>query len=135
MRLYYRELGKGEPLVILHGLYGSSDNWMSIGRELSSKYRVILVDQRNHGQSPHNNSHTYSDLALDLLELFDLLHLGEAIIVGHSMGGKVAMLFAAQYPDKVKALVVVDILPYSYREENGFGNTQEHEHRKILAAL
>jgi pimeloyl-ACP methyl ester carboxylesterase len=135
MRLYYRELGEGEPLVILHGLYGSSDNWMSIGRELSSKYRVILVDQRNHGQSPHHNSHTYSDLALDLHDLFDLLQLREAIIIGHSMGGKVAMLFAAQYPNMVKALIVVDILPYSYREDVDVGYTQEHEHRKILAAL
>jgi esterase len=135
MKLFYRELGNGDPIVILHGLYGSSDNWMSIGRELSNNYRVILVDQRNHGRSPHSTTHAYADLAQDLFELFNELSIPKATVIGHSMGGKVAMLFAKLYPQLLKALVVVDILPSSYRSGESLGFNQEKVHRSILTSL
>jgi pimeloyl-ACP methyl ester carboxylesterase len=82
MELFYREVGDGSPLIILHGLYGSSDNWVSIAKQLGSKYRVILIDQRNHGNSPHSQSHTYSDLANDLYDLVRRLNLKEFHLMG-----------------------------------------------------
>ncbi len=135
MKLYSKQLGSGHPLVILHGLYGSSDNWLSVGRKLSEQYRVILVDQRNHGRSPHSTSHTYNDMANDLLELFDDEGLDSAIIIGHSMGGKVAMQFASLHPDRVSGLVVVDILPTSYGALTEEAVGQENQHAQILSSL
>jgi pimeloyl-ACP methyl ester carboxylesterase len=135
MKLFNKRLGNGEPLVILHGLYGSSDNWMSVGRVLSQQYSVFLVDQRNHGRSPHSPSHTYKDLTDDLLELFDDEKVSEAIVVGHSMGGKVAMQFAANNPSRVKGLIVIDILPSSYRGLNQEGFGQENQHARILSSM
>ncbi len=135
MELFCRELGVGFPIVILHGLYGSSDNWMSIGRGLASSYRVVMVDQRNHGQSPHSPNHSYDDLASDLAKLFEQKKLHKAIVVGHSMGGKVAMQFASLHQQKVEALVVADILPWSYSNLVNTNLGQEHQHAKILSAL
>jgi len=134
MQLYYREIGTGTPMVILHGLYGSSDNWITIGRELSSKYRVILFDQRNHGQSPHSPSHAYNHLAEDLLELLQSLGLSKIILMGHSMGGKTAMLFASQFPEMISKLIVVDISPASYSNSKDF-SSQERVHQQIITAL
>ena len=134
MQLYYREIGTGTPLVILHGLYGSSDNWITIGRELSSKYRVILVDQRNHGQSPHSPSHSYNHLAEDLLELLQSLGLSKIILMGHSMGGKTAMLFASRFPEMISKLIVVDISPASYSNSKDF-TSQERVHQQIITSL
>lgn len=114
MGLFYRETGRGEPVVLLHGLYGCSDNWMTIARKISEQYRVIAVDLRNHGSSPNNPSHTYADMVTDLAWLFHELELDAAHIMGHSMGGKVAMAFAADYPEKVKSLAVADIAPKNY---------------------
>lgn len=135
MDLYYRELGEGSPIVILHGLYGSSDNWMSLGRELAKRHRVILVDQRNHGRSPHCPSHTYPDLVADLYELFLNLRLTEVVLLGHSMGGKTAALFAYQYPHLLSGLVVADITPFGSADGNTVGNEQGAMHQKILLAL
>jgi len=134
MKLFHKILGEGSPIVIAHGLYGSSDNWISIAKELAQKHQVILVDLRNHGQSPHSNSHSYSDLADDLFELFNKLNLTQATLVGHSMGGKAAMQFAINHPDKLKALIVVDIAPKSYADANGY-SPQAKEHLAILSAL
>jgi len=134
MKLFYRVIGKGRPIVIAHGLYGSSDNWMSVAKELSENYEVILVDLRNHGQSPHSPSHSYSDLADDLFELFNKLGLSQASLIGHSMGGKAAMQFALNHPDKLKSLIVVDISPKSYADANGYA-PQAKEHFGILSAL
>ncbi len=135
MKLFFREYGTGEPLIILHGLYGASDNWLSIARELEKNYRVILVDQRNHGQSPHSDDHSYALMVDDLVELFNDLNIEHANIIGHSMGGKVAMLFAIRYPENVKSLVVVDIAPWSYREPGQEEQPWLNEHTKIIASL
>ncbi|MCF8362246.1 MAG: alpha/beta fold hydrolase [Prolixibacteraceae bacterium] len=134
MNLFYRIEGEGDPIVILHGLYGSSDNWMTIARKLSEKYKVITVDQRNHGASPHDSSHTYEDMVTDLAWLFHELELEHAHILGHSMGGKTAIAFAADYPEKTKSLIVADIAPTNYLK-NPASSLQYDFHKNILEAL
>ncbi|MBU8892674.1 MAG: alpha/beta fold hydrolase [Bacteroidales bacterium] len=118
MKLFFRKYGQGPPLIIIHGLYGSSDNWVSIGRKLSENFEVFLIDQRNHGKSPHSSDHNYQLLKEDLREFMDKQAIEKAIIVGHSMGGKTAMFFAAHYPEKVSILIVADISPKSYKATN-----------------
>lgn len=135
MNLFYREFGQGFPLIILHGLYGSSDNWVSIGKELGAYNTVILVDQRNHGQSPHSNKHNYRVLSNDLLELFDNLRIEKANLLGHSMGGKAAMQFTIDHPEKVSSLIVVDIAPWSYLNEDNSLKQLDTEHHQILQGL
>lgn len=135
MDLFYREMGSGEPIVILHGLYGASDNWMSIGRELSVQNRVILVDQRNHGHSPHSITHTYSNMVFDLHQLFGKLSLKNAVLIGHSMGGKTASLFAYQYPEFLKGLVVADIVPFNLGSKPSIDKEQMLVHQKIISGL
>lgn len=116
MKLYFQKPGQGAALIILHGLYGSSDNWVSIARKLSPHYTIYLVDQRNHGRSPHSTEHTYEAMAADVDELMISENIEKAYILGHSMGGKTAMLFAALHPDKLLGLIVVDIYPGGYAE-------------------
>jgi pimeloyl-ACP methyl ester carboxylesterase len=111
MQLYYREFGQGEPVVILHGLLGFSDNWQTLAKALAQTHRVITPDLRNHGRSPHATTHTYPEMAQDLTALLDHLSLDAATLVGHSMGGKVAMQLALNQPERVARLVVVDIAP------------------------
>ncbi len=134
MRLFYRETGEGEPLVILHGLYGSSDNWMTIARKLGEHYHVILPDQRNHGQSPHSRRHDYPAMAADLEELACRLHLDRFILMGHSMGGKTAMFFALRHPQRISALIPLDISPRTYRISSDNG-TSFALHKKIMEAM
>lgn len=117
-KLFFRKYGQGPPLIIIHGLYGSSDNWVSIGRKLAKDFEVYLIDQRNHGKSPHSNEHNYNLLKKDLKEFMDSHSIEKAIIIGHSMGGKTAMFFAADYPEKVSHLVIADISPRSYETTN-----------------
>jgi len=112
MKLSYREFGEGKPIMILHGLYGSSDNWVSIGRELSDEFRVVIPDMRNHGNSPHTSIHTYEAMSDDILELADLIGLDKFIIAGHSMGGKTALWFAKKWPERVSGLIVLDMSPF-----------------------
>ena len=114
MELFYREYGQGEPLIILHGLFGSADNWMTQARVLGEHFHVYTVDQRNHGLSPHSPEHDYLAMTEDLNTFFMQRGLQKAIVLGHSMGGKTAMNFALKYPDKVVKLVVVDIMPKPY---------------------
>jgi esterase len=114
MQLSYKKIGEGPALVILHGLYGSSDNWMTIGRAFSKNYTVFIPDLRNHGKSPHIKDHTYKLLVDDLLEFFCFHKISNAIIIGHSMGGKLAMLFSLTNPEFVKSLIIVDIAPKRY---------------------
>lgn len=109
MKLHYRELGSGKPLMILHGLFGFSDNWQSHAKKLSEYYRVILVDLRNHGRSDWSDEFSYEIMADDVKELCDELNLSEMILMGHSMGGKVAISFAQKNEDLLEKLVVVDI--------------------------
>tara|TARA_R110002049_G_scaffold301732_1_gene494071 strand:- start:3118 stop:3882 length:765 start_codon:yes stop_codon:yes gene_type:complete len=118
MKLYYQTIGKGQPIVILHGLFGSSDNWRGIAKQLSTRAQVITVDLRNHGRSPHSQKITYALMADDLAELFELLKLGKVDIIGHSMGGKVAMTFSQRYPQWLRKLVVVDMAPRQYHDEH-----------------
>jgi esterase len=114
MKLFFRRMGQGNPVVILHGLLGLSDNWVSFGRRLALDFEVFIPDLRNHGQSPHDPQFTFPVLVNDLLELFEDLGLRKVNLIGHSLGGKTAMLFALRYPDLLDKLVVVDITPRKY---------------------
>jgi len=114
MKLNYKRTGEGEPLVILHGLLGMLDNWMSHARALERTYDVIVVDARNHGRSPWDNTFDYEVMAADLEELLDDLFLSEVNLLGHSMGGKTVMKFAQNHPDWVQKLIIADIGPKSY---------------------
>jgi len=132
-KLNFKRLGEGEPLIIMHGLYGSSDNWMGIGRELMDNFSVYIIDLRNHGTSPQLPDHNYKVMTDDLVEFMNDNEIYSSIIIGHSMGGKVAMFFTAMYPERVKKLVVVDISPRSYDLEKG--DNQITDHKKILNGL
>ncbi len=114
MQLHYQTLGQGQPLILVHGLFGSSNNWGTVARHFSQHYQVICVDLRNHGRSPHSASQSYANMADDLLELCDALSLERIHLLGHSLGGKVAMQFAAQHPDRVEKLIVVDMAMRAY---------------------
>ena len=115
MELNYKQFGQGEPIIILHGLFGTLDNWQTIAKKLAENHLVFIVDQRNHGKSPHSDEFSYKIMAEDLKEFMFKHHMYEATIIGHSMGGKVAMRFALDYPDMVTKLVVVDIAPKKYK--------------------
>ncbi|MES1222872.1 MAG: alpha/beta fold hydrolase [Bacteroidota bacterium] len=118
MELFFREYGAGQPLLILHGLFGSSDNWLTQAKILSAKYKVYTVDQRNHGLSPHDESFDYTSMVNDLVEFIDQHQLKNLIVLGHSMGGKAAMNLAVAHPDKLEKLIVVDIAPRKYDLEH-----------------
>ena len=114
MKLFYRELGQGQPLIILHGLFGSSDNWYSLSKIFAETFKVYVVDQRNHGLSPHDDKHDYDILAEDLKEFIAVNQINQPVIIGHSMGGKAAMNFAVKNPSMLSQLIVVDIIPKAY---------------------
>lgn len=114
MRLNFKSLGSGTPVVILHGLLGSLDNWQTFAKRLSAGYKVYTVDLRNHGKSPHSDEHSYKAMAGDIVEFFNEHHIKKAHLIGHSMGGKTAMQFAIHHPERILKLFVVDIAPRSY---------------------
>jgi esterase len=114
IRLSYREYGEGDPLFILHGLFGSGDNWAGIARSLSDTFRVILPDLRNHGSSPHSPVFDYPAIIADVIGLMEELGIDSAPFIGHSMGGKAVMLLALEHPDIVEKAVIVDIAPVTY---------------------
>ncbi|MDN5201551.1 alpha/beta fold hydrolase [Fulvivirgaceae bacterium BMA10] len=114
MNLFYREFGEGDPIIILHGLFGASDNWMSVAKQLANNYKIYLVDQRNHGNSFKSDVFNYQVMADDLFSFIRENQIKEPILLGHSMGGKVSMKFSIQYPDLLKKLIVVDISPRAY---------------------
>lgn len=118
MKLFFRELGEGKPLVILHGLFGSSDNWLTQAKIFSQQYKVFIVDLRNHGQSPHDDAFDYASMLADLKEFVDDRGLSTTTIIGHSMGGKAAMNFTLAHPDRIDKLIVVDIAPREYDLEH-----------------
>lgn len=133
MNLFFRHEGEGFPFVIIHGLYGSSDNWLTIGKKLSSRFKVYMIDQRNHGQSPHSDEHSYELMKEDMAEFFRQQNIEKAIVLGHSMGGKTAMCFAADYPEKIEKLIVADIAPKDYFQLKD--ESQYHLHNNILLAM
>ena len=115
MKLHYRKLGDiGKPLFILHGLFGSSDNWQTLAKQFSNHYQVYLVDLRNHGRSPHSIEFNYDIMVNDLYELVTDLGLEKINLIGHSMGGKTAIGFAAEYEEYIHKMVVVDISHKQY---------------------
>lgn len=109
MKLHYRELGTGQPLIILHGLFGSSDNWQTQAKRFAEYFQVILVDLRNHGHSDWNDDSSYISMANDVIELINDLGIEKTILLGHSMGGKVAMHVAQINGKLLSKLVVVDM--------------------------
>ena len=125
MKLNYKVYGEGFPLVILHGVFGSGDNWTTLARKFGGQYKTIVPDLRNHGRSPHDPVFNYDAMVKDLHELVEDLKIPEFHLIGHSMGGKVAMFFAEKYPKMLRKLVVVDIAPRQY---------QPH-HQEILAGF
>jgi pimeloyl-ACP methyl ester carboxylesterase len=127
MKLFFRQFGKGKPVIILHGLFGISDNWVTFGRQLSENYHVFIPDLRNHGQSPHSNIFDFPSLCDDLLELIEDQQLHDIMLIGHSLGGKTAMLFSLQHPDLISKLVVVDI---SLRKSR-----PDRDHQQLLNAM
>ncbi|MFN0201721.1 MAG: alpha/beta fold hydrolase [Bacteroidia bacterium] len=114
MKLNYKSYGSGPALIILHGLFGSLDNWVTHARILEKEYSVYLLDQRNHGRSPHSKVFDYQALAADLNEFMESEGIYQAHLLGHSMGGKTVMEFAGHHPEKVDKLIVADMSPRSY---------------------
>lgn len=122
MKLFFREYPSAnphaQPMIIMHGLFGSCDNWLTQGKLLSQHYHVYTIDQRNHGLSPHSDDFDYTFMVQDLVEFMDDHQIQNPIVIGHSMGGKTAMNFALAHPDKIAALIVVDIAPRAYNLEH-----------------
>lgn len=115
MKLFFRKYGEGQPIIIIHGLFGQSDNWNVFGKQFAEKgFSVYLVDARNHGLSPHNDEWNYQAMSDDILELINDNNLSDVIVLGHSMGGKIAMQFALQHPNLLSKLIVADIAPRYY---------------------
>ena len=114
MKLHFERLGDGPPLVLLHGLLGSGDNWMGLAKLWAQDFTVLVPDLRNHGRSPHSDDATFAVMAGDLRELIEAEGLSQVAVLGHSLGGKVAMQLAWDCPDLVNRLIVVDIAPKAY---------------------
>lgn len=115
MQLHYKKIGdNGSSLLILHGLLGSLDNWHSIAKQLSDKHQVYIIDQRNHGSSPHDDAIDYEILAQDIVDFCAQHQINKTNVLGHSMGGKVAMLLALLHPQLIDKLIVADIAPTYY---------------------
>ena len=127
MKLFTRQFGTGRPVIVLHGLFGLSDNWATFGRLLSGHYSVYIPDLRNHGQSPHSSVFDFPSLENDLVELVEEHGLNDIFLIGHSLGGKTAMFFTLHHPEMVKKLVVVDI---SLRK-----SPPNREHQLLLDAM
>ncbi|HHP7240588.1 MAG TPA: alpha/beta fold hydrolase [Cyclobacteriaceae bacterium] len=126
MKLFYRSYGtSGDLLIILHGIFGSSDNWHSLSKKFGNDFKVLNFDLRNHGNSPHSDEFNYELMVEDVIETLKELKINKINIIGHSMGGKVAMLLAVSYPQLIDKLIVVDISPRYY----------PIHHREIINAM
>jgi len=126
MKLAYREFGQGQPLIILHGLFGQSDNWNTLAKGFSEKgFHVYTIDQRNHGLSPHSDVWNYEVMADDLNMFINNHKLVDPILLGHSMGGKTVMFFELKYTGVASKIIIADISPRAY----------EPHHMDVLAAL
>jgi pimeloyl-ACP methyl ester carboxylesterase len=127
MKLFSKIHGdKGQDLIVIHGLFGMSDNWNSLGRKFAKYCRVHLIDLRNHGRSPHSTDFNYDVMCEDLLEYILAHDIKKPILLGHSLGGKVAMKFAFSYADKIDKLIIADISPREYNSDF---------HKNLLATL
>jgi esterase len=115
--LNYTQIGEGPPLLIIHGLFGSSRNWRTLSQQFASQFTVISIDLRNHGDSPHLDEMNYLVMAQDVINLLDQLQISQTSVIGHSMGGKVAMKLSHLEPDRINLLVVADIGPVTYRHD------------------
>ena len=126
MKLFFKKIGEGKPLIILHGLFGLGDNWATLSKSFAENgFSCYVVDQRNHGKSPHNENFSFEVMANDLLELMNEEKINKTDIIGHSMGGKTAMYFTLKHPEKIRKIVVADIAPRYY----------EQHHQAIFSAL
>ena len=115
MKLHSNIFGEGIPFIVLHGFLGMGDNWKTLAKKISEQgYQMLLIDQRNHGRSPHSDDFSYELMASDLLEYCNDHHLKDVILLGHSMGGKTAMLFAVNHPEVIRKLIIADIGPKYY---------------------
>lgn len=114
MELNFKSFGNGPALIILHGLFGSLDNWVSHARQLAETHSVYLIDQRNHGKSPHDPLWDYETMAEDLEAFMDQQGIYQASLLGHSMGGKTVMQFAMLFPERIEKLIVADMAPKAY---------------------
>ncbi|MGX5913857.1 alpha/beta fold hydrolase [Aliidiomarina sp. Khilg15.8] len=128
MQLNYESTGSGDPIILIHGLFGDLDNLKSISRELADNYKVVNVDVRNHGQSPHSDDMDYASMADDVLAVADAEGFKRFHLLGHSMGGKIAMEIALRHPDRVDSLIVADIAPVAY-------DPHHHETLDALCAI
>lgn len=128
MNLHFKKYGTGTPLIILHGIFGISDNWVTFGKRIAELgFEVYILDQRNHGRSPHHHAFTYYALVDDLVEFIEQHGLENPVILGHSMGGKVAMRYTLENPEDVRALVVVDTSMRTY--------VSHAHHRNLIDAM
>ena len=125
IQLNFKAIGHGHPLFILHGVFGSSDNWLTVSKLFTDRNQVFLIDQRNHGRSPQAEEFSYTVLVEDLKDFALQQGINKFRLIGHSMGGKVAMKFASLYPEMLEKMVVVDIAPRYY----------EPHHEEVLAAF
>ena len=131
MKLFSRKIGNQENnLIILHGLFGASDNWYSVARLLSESYSVYILDIRNHGNSPQSQNHNYSIMVNDVKDFMAQENISKATILGHSMGGKIAMHLALEYPQLVETLIVVDVAAKNYSQAKNF-----IAHKNLVKAL
>ena len=114
MELNYKAIGEGKPIIILHGVFGSLDNWLTVGKKLSESFKIYLLDLRNHGDSFHDEEFTYEAMSDDLVNFIKHEKIDNPVIIGHSMGGKVAMKFGVNHPELFDRLIIVDIAPRAY---------------------
>ncbi|MGF1699095.1 alpha/beta fold hydrolase [Photobacterium makurazakiensis] len=126
MNLHYQVNGEGSAIILIHGLFGSADNLGLLARSLKDKYKVISVDLRNHGRSPHSPHFTYREMAADVLSVIDELNIEQFSVIGHSMGGKVAMALTEIAGNRLEQLLVLDMAPIHYHV---------HRHQNVFAGL
>lgn len=118
MILHSKVYGEGSPIIILHGLLGSLDNWQTVSKFFGQKYQVITLDARNHGRSQHLELFSYEAMVQDVIDTMESMSIQKAHFIGHSMGGKTAMHLSLMHPEKVDKLVVVDIAPVNYESHH-----------------